>query len=234
MLLNEILDKPSTKVKYSNKPVSDILSTKQHEVKGGGAQALAYFHKKFPGKVIKTIQVHGYSDPSYQFLRLAMKHQDNPYFPKIYGAKMYKTAFVDYTPRGAMFDDIDPQGDFSPPPSLMDYTLYVVMEKLSPLSDITDEDLKRFGIERFVDTRVGIKKHISDRVDVKFRQAFLDPKWRLHMITVAKDPNLKEALRLLEPLFRHFEPDMHLHNIMLRGTQWVFIDPITHIYDGSD
>jgi hypothetical protein len=51
------------------------------------------------------------------------------------------------------------------------------------------------------------------------------------MLQKIKDPNLNKALRLLEPLFRNYEPDMHGSNIMLRGSQWVFMDPISHPQD---
>jgi hypothetical protein len=57
--------------------------------------------------------------------------------------------------------------------------------------------------------------------------AFQNPEIRREMIRSIQEPNLKQALRLLEPLFRHYTPDMHGANIMVRGTQWVFIDPVS-------
>jgi hypothetical protein len=223
MLLWEILDKSSPKIKTTSKPVSDLLPPNTHKVVGIGAQALAYLHHKYPTKIIKTIQVYGDSDPSYQFLRLVLKHQDNPYFPKIYNVKMYPTKEANYRTRGIDFDEMDPTGVFSPPPSQLDYTIYVVMEKLSNLSQITEQDLRMFGIPK-----VG-----SGKVDLQFRRAFKDRYLRSVMINNVKDPFLRQALRLLEPLFNHFEPDMHKNNIMLRGTHWVFVDPISHNVDSS-
>jgi hypothetical protein len=46
------------------------------------------------------------------------------------------------------------------------------------------------------------------------------------------DPELKKAMKLLEPLFRNFGTDMHFGNVMVRktgqGSQLVFMDPITY------
>jgi hypothetical protein len=229
MLLSEILDKSSGMIKTSKASVSDLLPPSTHKVAGVGAQALAYLHKKYPNKIIKTIQIYGDSDPSYQFLRLILKHQDNPYFPKIYNVKMYPTKEATYNARGDVFDVLDPTGEFSPPPSQLTYTLYVVMEKLTPFRQITKEDLLRFGIEDFP-----IPKHMKQynrEAEIKFRLAFKDPDWRQLMQQVVVDPKLKQALRLLEPLFRNFEPDMHGSNIMLRGSHLVFVDPISHEVD---
>jgi hypothetical protein len=232
VLLSEILDKSSPYIKTSNKRVNDLLSQKKHQVVGVGAQSLAYLHKKFPGKVIKTIQVYGDSDPSYQFLRLALKHQDNPYFPKIFSVKMYPTERVFGNERARSFEEIDPTEEFSPAPYQAEYTLYVVMERLQPLIGMTEQDLERFGIEDFpIPQRM---KTWRRQAEIKFRQAFNDPKWRLHMQQFVRDPALKQALRLLEPLFKHFAPDMHSGNILTRGNSWVFVDPITHSTYGSD
>jgi hypothetical protein len=146
MLLNEILYKDIPNLRQSTKPIYDILDNKNYEIVGTGAQAIAYLHKKFPGKIIKTIQIHGPHDPSYQFLRLILKHQDNPYFPKIFSVKMYKTIKTTYGERGAMFDLVDGGGDFSPPPSDLKCTLFVVTEQLTRLGEINEQDIERFGI----------------------------------------------------------------------------------------
>ncbi len=231
MLLNEILEKPSSQIRTTQKPASDLLDSPHHTMLGTGAQAIAYLHKKFPGKVIKTIQIHGPNDPSYQFLRIILKHQDNPYFPKIFSVKMYPMKAVNDRFRRSMFDDIDPTGEFSPPPDQSNYVLYVVTERLSPLTAMTTADLERFGIEDFP-----IPQHMQKynrQAEIKFRMAFKDADYRQYIQQVVKDPKLKQALRLLEPLFRHYDPDMHGGNIMRRGSQWVFMDPVAHVDSGG-
>jgi hypothetical protein len=149
MLLTELLNKTSPTIKTSKSSTSGILTHSTQQVIGGGAQAIAYLHKKFPGKVIKTIQLSGTDDPVYQFMRLAMKHQNNPYFPKIYSVKMYPTTQDSMDDRADEFDILDTKGDYNPPPDTMNYTAYVVMEKLKPLSNITNQDLEKFGLEDF-------------------------------------------------------------------------------------
>lgn len=227
MLLNELLNKSSNQIRTTKKPVSDLMDTPHHTVVGIGAQTIAYLHKKFPGKIIKTVQITGKDDSIYQFLRLVLKHQDNPYFPKIFSVKMYPTNEINYNVRGDMFDDIDSSEDFSPPPSQLGYTLYIVTEKLTKLDWITYEDITKFGLQKLVlpKSLEGTYKNVNH---MKFKYAFKFADYRQHMQQVVQDPKLKQALRLLEPLFRHYEPDMHFNNIMLRGNQWVFIDPVTN------
>lgn len=225
MLLIEFLKKSSPNIRTTNKLVSDLINTKHHEIVGVGAQAIAYLHKKFPGKIVKTIQIFGVNDPSYQFLRMVMKHQDNPYFPKIFSVKMYPSNIINQQVRNDMFDDTDATGEFSPPPSQKGYTLYVVTERLTPLKEITEEDLYSFGI-RVIPPLPSAQQPSPD---IRFRRAFRSEGYREHIRYFVKDLKLKQALRLLEPLFRHYEPDMHKGNIMLRGKQWVFVDPVANI-----
>jgi len=234
MLLNEILEKPSSRIRTSSKPVLDILSHKKHGVVGVGGQAIAYLHKKFPGKVIKPVQITGPSDPQYQFTRLCLKHQDNPYFPKIYAVKMYPTKEMDWSERDRMFSSTSDK-DMAlgqEAPYQLPYTLYIVTEKLRHMSTITEKAIADMGFRmppltpdempRFFSREQGIEDH--------FVAMFRTPMSRRNMQRTVHDPKLKEALRLLEPLFRNFTPDMHFGNIMLRGSQWVITDPITYGY----
>ena len=232
MLLNEILYKDIPSLRQSTKPISDILDNKNYEVVGTGAQAIAYLHKKFPGKIIKTIQIHGPHDPSYQFLRLILKHQDNPYFPKIFSVKLYKTIKTTYEERGALFDMLGSEVDFSIPPSDLNSTLFVVTERLTRLGEITKQDIERFGLGQTDIDMIQYKYPNAKRIPERaLTAAFRLPKTRKEMLQKITDPNLNKALRLLEPLFRNYEPDMHGSNIMLRGSQWVIADPISHPQD---
>jgi hypothetical protein len=225
MKIHEILDRQITNLKTSSKPISDIWPNQT--VAGIGAQSIAYLHARYPDKIIKTIQVSGTADPSYQFLRLSLNHQDNPFFPKIYNVKYHPGTHP--TAAKQRDDDFDIAYDDTPPDKLQN-TIVVVMEKLKPLLSISDADMMQFGL-------ANLTAHIPSGAtanNVKFTRAFRDPKWRASMQAHVSNQYLKQALRLLEPLFRHYHPDMHRNNIMLRGNQWVFIDPITNMYDDED
>lgn len=223
MKITEILSKQIPNLKTSKKPITDIWP--KQTVLGIGAQTIAYLHKKYPGKVVKAIQVSGTSDPSYQFLRLCAKHQDNPYFPKIYSMKYYPSK-----PREDADADFDYEYD-DLSPARLENTLIVVTDKLQPWS-ATSDDLTRLGLPLEY-----IPSEFGRSVSQKFRKVFAEPGWREYMkiYTSATEPALSQALRLMEPLFKHYQSDMHPGNIMTRPDgQWVFIDPITNIYLGSD
>ena len=232
MKLIEVLQKISPKIKTSTKSAHDFMIQRQHQLVGGGAQALAYLHKKFPNRIIKTIQISYASDPSYQFLRLALNHQDNPYFPKIYSVKQYTMKRMSDTDRDFQFALVDVTDDFSPPPDQREQVLYIVMEKLTPVT-ITADDLEYYGLTQIAPSLLPlhlIKRGLPPEQQVKmaFRRAFTEASIRKRMYQHVSDPKLKQALRLLEPLFRHYAPDMHPGNIMKRADgHWVFIDPIT-------
>ena len=222
MKLNEILSKPINNVKSVNKPITDVWP--KQEIAGVGAQAIAYLHKKYPDKIVKTIQVSGTTGPSYQFIRLALNHQDNPYFPKIFSIKYYQSSPANSSMSDTRYKTFDYEYDDTPPDRL-DNTIIIVTEKLSPIRDITEQDLKVFGIDNIpIDT-----SNYNNPFAVKFRFAFTEPSYRKLMINHTTNKYLKQALKLLEPLFANYPPDMHKGNIMQRdNNQWVFIDPITN------
>lgn len=239
MIITEILKKESPNIKQSKKEVSDFVPRKKHAVLGVGAQAIAYMHTKFPNKVIKTVQINGSSDPVYQFLRLCMNHQDNPFLPKIYGSKQFTSKEMDYDNRDNEFVDIS-NTDYmngEPPPNQRDFTLYIAMERLKRVHMLNNDMLRDMGIviPRFdIETRAEYQRWVESRrgqvsmTDYEFRSAFDDYDSRRYMFTNSTNPKFKQVLRLLEPLFNHFDPDMHTGNIMLRGQQLVIVDPVTH------
>jgi len=228
--LNEILSKEIPNLKTSDKPVNDVWPNQK--VLGIGAQSIAYLHKKYPDKVVKTIQVTGTADQSYQFLRLCTKHQNNPYFPKIYAMKYYPSKQEPNNKLDFRDEDFEDYYD-DYPPARLDNTLIIVTEFLTPLTDITNDDIHRLGLDDFELPNNMIS--YKGRNDITFSMAFKNPTWRKYMQVHATDPQLKQALRLLEPLFKHYEPDMHTNNVMIRPpNQWVFIDPISANYDDDD
>lgn len=104
MLLSEIIANTTPLIKQTNakpgdyhfnwdkeQPDFEKIPPKYKEI-GSGVSSVNFSHKDNPNIVIKSIQLNGdYSDSSeYQFLRVCLNHQDNPWFPKIYNAKLYK------------------------------------------------------------------------------------------------------------------------------------------------
>ena len=241
MLLIEILSKASPKIRTSKKTVSPFVPHKNHQVLGIGAQAIAYMHKKYPGKLIKTIQIYAKDDPQYQFARLCLNHQDNPYFPKIFGVKMFTSEDMHYQKREDQFGKISDKDLVlgEPAPSQLDYTLYMATERLKPINTINQSDLDRMGIvlpevdPRLIAqwTAASNRYNRASVLEYHFRFCFEEPHLRQQLTNGVTDPQLKQAFRLMEPLFRHYRPDMHTGNIMLRGSQWVFVDPVTHDWE---
>lgn len=242
MLLTEILNKPIPNLKVSGKtPVNDLLRNKQHKVLGTGSQVIAYLHSKFPGKVIKTIQISGTSDPQYQFLRVCLKHQNNPYFPKIYGVKMYKSGYNPTTDKDIPIVDVFnvPYDDILP--DRQNNILYVITERLHslPAEQFIDILAKLNITPTIEDLTKEERKLISiikgNKIEYFFRCAFDRSEFRRKIYNQTNDPNLKQALRILEPLFKNFYPDMHSDNILARTpSQLVFIDPISENWTGDD
>lgn len=231
MIINEILSKSSGQIKVSNKEITDDQPVNTHSIEGMGAQAIAYVHKKFPNKTIKFVQCVGVEDPVYQFLRLCINHQDNPFFPKIYHVKRYNTK---EQTRGERLTKFIPHNKTDSLPYPQSFTLIVVMEKLQRLrmSDVSMEKMKMMGADTLPNILLPtstLKASEEYKTYVKFQAACEEPKYRKMMYDHITDPHLKQAVKLLEPLFNHYTPDMHMGNIMVRPNgQWVILDPITY------
>lgn len=232
MLLRELLEK-KLNIKHVNKSTSGLLQNpKGLNYLGAGWQAVAFELKKRPGVVVKTIMVDGENDPQYQFLRVCKNHPNNPYFPNVFHLKMYNA-------EEPMDDDHreDEMGKIHPhdyPPNMKKYVIVASMEKLEPFSNLSEEEALQFlnsiGIQPKRPT-TGSKKYREGNLTKFIPVEFRNPVERKKIASITTDANLKQALRILEPLFNKFHPDVHGNNIMLRdvgGTyQLVFIDPIS-------
>lgn len=215
MLLKEVLDKKIPNLRTSQKELdrnNDSFSQDKWRKLGGGLQSRTYNY--LPRQTaVKVANITGSDDPTYQFLRVVLKHQDNPYFPKIYSVRKYKLKPTESSRR-----------------AINNHKLIITMEKLGKF---TSFDIKQ--LEKTIGVKFGrfFGKSMSDEEASKHLQTklFRDPQWRLKLRRTTKDAYLRQALRLLEPLFNHYRSDMHFGNIMLRGIgpnkHLVFIDPIT-------
>lgn len=149
----------------------------------------------------------GMHDPSIEFLKLILNHQDNPFFPKIYHAKIYK----------------DSTGD-------MDHMVMIIqMEKLVPL---TSSKIKDTAVQLF--KQLGFGKWENDIYELPLEleklifsathnqlETFLDK---------SRNPKFKEAVQVIVPYIKKQDAgDLHVGNWMLRltghGPQLVIIDP---------
>lgn len=237
----------------SKKAVGNILKNKNLAQAGTGVQAVAYLHKKFPNTIVKAIYIEGEHDAAYQFVRLCMNHQNNPFFPKIFYAKMYDTRY-DGIEQSKLYKSND-LPDYRP------QLLIVVMEKLHKIDEdmgyetslqllqslgILPEDLSKHPKqwttqqwrERFDKNAAGYEDEEEwwtnldepSPLEYRIKGMFEIPKNRMWLRNNTNNPKLAEAMRLLEPLFRRFTPDIHMDNIMIRrtgvGPQLVFVDPV--------
>ncbi len=204
MKIQELMNQttPQTKNEFQS-PNSDIL--------GSGMQAKVYQHPNHTDRVVKVVKLFNPRTDAYtNFVRLIVKHQDNPFFPRIFSAKIHE-----------MPNDAD---------GALPYRLIIVMEKLHPvdsekLQDATIESLWRLGIN----TDSWSDDELYDAV-LNVKMAFNNSDRRKKLAAETNNPQFKEALELLEPYFEAFGTDMHIGNIMIRltgsGPQIVLIDPL--------
>jgi hypothetical protein len=171
----------------------------------GSGQTARVFKSEDPNTVTRLTYVRGKNDPYLQFIRLIQKHSDNPYFPRIYDARLYP----------------------SPEHGRYVYRLMLNMERLVPVRDERTIDAAE-GILR----RIGVLPPDQDLRKPWLKSLFRDK--RQEMIANSKDPKFVEALKLLDPLLTKFGVDLHNKNIMLRltgaGPQLVLLDPLVPKY----
>jgi hypothetical protein len=177
---------------------------------GGVIDSEVYKDLKHPSRVLKVVKVFDAGDPYIKFIKLTINHQDNPFFPRIYGYKIHEEE-GDQSLRNdnLMYDH---------------YTVYVFMEKLIPIHKFDDsmvrQQLKTIGIN--------YTGPLTDSFELsKLMKNAAD---RSHIASNSLIPKFQEAMSLLEPLFKEAGSDMHIDNIMMRltkyGPQFVIIDPL--------
>lgn len=207
MKLYEILSKSIHNMPKSSKQFQSNWNSNDGKLSSlgtEGGQSSAFLHDK-SGKVVKVSMLYtGENDPIYQFVRMCLKHQDNPHFPKIYSVKQYPG------------DDAN------------ELRFVLTMERLYPMEwgDIKTY-IKMLGINpddwsQFDTYTLSI--HVRDMLEKT------NVRHRIYKMTT--DPTLKQAMKLLEPLFRNYSADMHFGNVMVRktssGPQLVFMDPVSY------
>ncbi len=231
----KLVDLYEKKVEFprSRKAITGILKSKQLQHLGTGVQAIAYQHKKHPNTVIKTIQLSGgMNDTVLAFVRLCINHKDNPFFPKIYTAKIFNSADLTASEREVLYQDID---SYDSPPDKKELVLVLVMERLFPIHTPDNVD-SAIGLLQTLkvlpDDLSTLPLNMLDVEDPLFsvKVPFKTAKGRQFLMKNSDNPKFVQALRLLEPLFRKGHADLHRQNIMIRrtgiGPQLVLADPI--------
>lgn len=193
-----------------------------------GKNSKVYQDLKYPDRVMKVVPIQNQSDTYYKFIRMIELYQNNPFFPKILGVKIYETSKF-----GAQYN-----------------TLVVIMEKLIPIDKIPEhvarKMLSTLGIDYdqeyldFTTSEITKEKPSHDRYkefnkltdndSALNSRIFKHQKERMNLRNNTQFPAFKQALRLLEPLFKRFGSDMHIGNLMIRktnkGLQLVLVDPV--------
>jgi hypothetical protein len=184
---------------------------------GTGMQAKVYHTGQ--GVVTKVASIGGMNDSTMKFLQIILDHQDNPFFPKIYHARVYK--------------DKDKRIDR--------LVLLVQMEKLTPLSSDKIEDaaihlFDQLGFElndveertiaaASYNSRQGVRLQMLTRYVDMFFDTTQDQD---NLLQKSKNPKFNEAIKLLHPYMDGMS-DLHAGNWMVRltghGPQLVIIDP---------
>lgn len=175
-----------------------------------------YIDRRHPNQVLKVVPIVSKQDSYYQFLQMIKNHKNNPFFPRIYGMRLYEIE-RSIVPG----DKFEGTSDKEIPEHLL---LYVWMERLHPLT-MFDEDHVRQLL-----SNIGIEYSGRLKNDLSLRRLFNVWSNRMHAASSSLIPQFEEAMNLLEPMFKSYQNDMHIENIMVRltgsGPQLVLVDPL--------
>ncbi len=210
MKLKELLEKSDVDIKtISGRSSANFIKNINVQTMGSGIQGTAYKHPNIPNTVIKTAEIYNPNNDGYMsFVKLALKHQDNPFFPKIYKAVLRELNIKLSSPYQAK------------------YELVVQMERLHKLDsdelvDITPQLFQQLGLEIDPDT-----------FDLGDLFGYLDSRAiRQDLVNSTNNPKFRQAMKLLEVFMQKWQQDLHAGNWMIRltsvGPQLVIIDPFS-------
>lgn len=199
---------------------------------GKGREAKAFEHPTHPGSVLKYVTIKREPNESAQvvFTQMAIEHKDNPFFPKIYKAKVI------------------PMED----PEHGRYQMIVEMEKLQPLTGnkirhmiphilkqvgLEEKDVKKLIKSGVTNPNADMSNWLEDPKGQKAAIAFADivNDWETleRMAQYSKNPQFAEAIQAIQDWNMDFNLDLHHDNLMFRltsvGPQLVILDPLYKI-----
>lgn len=166
---------------------------------GKGYWGIVFQHPTHPDIVVKVYK--GQDQDYTKYLNWCQRNQDNPYVPKIIDVHSHE--YLDKR-KGVGNRDVRYQSFFE----------IVFMEKLKPVSLAEyKRQLKNLGINDFIDTG-NVEDLTYDAFEEAYQEGYMDvdlAKWWKFIRTMPED-------RL----------DINHRNVMLRGKQLVFIDPLSN------
>ncbi len=184
------------------------LSTDKLARAGQGLMSNVFRHPKKSNSVIKIARLNREPEYSgtYQFVELAFKNQDNPFFPRIYNAKLYT-----YSNETELVIEMEKLVKLTSKMYDVDHVIQIFRNLGIPLVKVVAEKGYR-PLRDLHDTLVdiGIDK----------------------LASITTNDQFAEALRLVKPLFAFGGVDLHDGNWMIRptssGPQLVLTDPISN------
>lgn len=219
-------------ISLADRPAQRTLKQPRKGILGVGLEASAYDHPTHPGAILKYVNIKE-DDPNenaqVSFVHLALENKDNPFFPRIYRAKVIP---LKDNPRG------------------LPYQMVIEMEKLYPLfgnkiRDVLPHILENLGIKPkhianlmkkgMTDPNVDMEKWHKTKKGTGLFYAFVDmmDNWDTleKMAQMTKIPELTDAINKLQNWQHNYglSTDLHHGNFMFRltsvGPQLVFTDP---------
>ena len=180
---------------------------------GSGISSIALSKKSKPHEVKRITHTvrngAGLNDDPYlNFLKVAVKHQDNPYLPRIYSVKTF----------------LSTEGN---------YTYYVDLERLHSWKELSWAQWaylfkKFFGTQIRDNREIYSKQGAAEKFAEDFKKTVHDFYKKTHGVIISK--YLNDALKLISPFVENFYIDLHQENIMFRftpyGVQPVITDPL--------
>ena len=226
-MVNPHKDDPESYRKFTHPGRKIKLNKKFHKnIKGKflgkGWQARAY--QTDPGTVTKSVRFAHPSDGHIQFLVTASKHQDNPFFPRIYEMRTHKTN--------------EPELNI----------LHVEMEKLHPLTQENFREaatmlFKNVGAEisdkavsMMRDDPKATRSSLPDETKIVYDAHYFDNFLHLpytkqqKILSKVKNDKFVEFVEIMKDMIKDQPTDFHSGNFMVRltshGPQLVLVDPL--------
>lgn len=178
-------------------------------------------------KVVRLHEMEAKNNSYMRFVSVCLAHQDNPFFPKIFSAKVYRIRPEQQQhtktrrPADSPYDEVDEHAM---------NVLVVHMERLIPIDMVSDavrqKVFGRLEMKTFTDNH-----HHPQKFKDKLLANDLGTRRNVRkMIESTTNVNFRTALQALQHLFAVFDGDTHSGNWMIRnsgsGPQLVIIDPI--------
>lgn len=198
------------RIKGVDNPVigDDGMGPSMDDHLGSGVQASAFSFPKQTNTIVKYSTIWTDTpehESAVKVVSLILKHQDNPFFPRIHKAKI--VSFYDPRRKDTKF------------------MLVVQMERLHSMKG---DKIKHIIPQLFANIGLDLEKH--NLTVAKLGTIFSNPRFIKGLVQRSNNPQFKEAMQTLQPLINRHDSDMHQDNWMVRltgsGPQLVIIDPI--------